>query len=231
MVVQKKPMNKEGMLPEVMEVTGPNGSKWVLDGSLREKAKVLVEKFSGDLGHIQLERVVLVRAVGVNSTTWFGKCKYIGELPNSIIPRHLINTLMSYGMLDSSQLKGLESELLDIRYIITLNDTALVIRAGTEPGFEELKETLEVITLYHELMHIPSDMIKCRQHDVQDFAKVLDRFGVYWSDGIVEISTKRLGLSMTDAQAYLEELNKLNIKPALLEDFEDDGRLVPRPKV
>jgi hypothetical protein len=169
----------------VAEFVGPKGDRWVLDESLKKMAHDLVERYSEDLGHVKLAHVVFVRAVGVSTTKWLGKCKYLGSAPDPLIARYVIATLGSLGMLDLTQLRGLEADLMDLRYVITINDTALRAKSGTSASADMLRETLEMITLYHELMHIDATMEGLIPHDTQDFAKVLHRFGVYWSSGVI----------------------------------------------
>jgi len=198
-------------LAEVTEFSGSKGDRWVLDESLRERAEALVEKFSDDLSHVQLQHVVFLRVVGASSSTWYGKCQHVGRTPNVLIPRYIMMKLGQLGMLDLTQLRGIEAELLDLRYIITINDTAIQARVGSGPGASELKETLEVITLYHELLHIPPGMLKgCVGHDRNDFAKVLHRFGVFWADGIVTPPGEALASSQ-DAQTLVRELLDMGI--------------------
>ena len=179
-------MSQAEALQRISEFVGPKGDRWVLDESLKAMAEELVEKYSEDLGHVKLGHVVFVRAVGVSSTKWFGKCRYVGAAPTPIIARHIVATLGSLGMLDVTQLRGLEADLMDIRYIITINDTALRVKAGTDENAEFLRTELERITLHHEMLHIDSTMEGLVTHDTQDFAKIIETYGVHWSMGAIQ---------------------------------------------
>lgn len=197
----------------VAEFVGPKGDRWVLDESMKEMAKDLVEAYSEDLGHVKLEHVVFVRAIGVKSTKWLGKCKFLGTAPNPLISRYVVATLGSLGMLDLTQLKGLESDLMDLRYLIMLNDTALRAKSGTSSEAENVRMALERITLYHELLHIDSTMEGLVAHDTQDFSLVLTRFGVYWSSGIFnQIDPLDAAAAEEAASKFAAELKKNSVK-------------------
>lgn len=162
------------------QVTGKKGDLWQLDEGLRQKARVLVSEYTDQIGYIELEHVVFVRAIGVSSIKWLGKCAYVGNTPTCIIPRHVMLVLVRHGMFDPEELRGIEKEVLDIRYVIALNETAILSAAGPDPGNREFVET---VTLYHELSHIKPEMDGNLPHNIQDFSHVLDRFGVHWTQG------------------------------------------------
>ena len=193
----------------IAEFVGPKGDRWVLDESLKKMAEELVERYSEDLGHVKLGHVVFVRAIGVSSTTWLGKIKYLGNAPDPLIARYVLATLGSMGMLDLTQLRGLEADLMDIRYVVMINDTAMRAKSGASANAEMLRATLERITLYHELTHIKPAMDGLVPHDTQDFKRVLYRFGVYWSSGIIN-QTDPVDLAAAEdaASRFAEQLNK-----------------------
>lgn len=50
-------------------------------------------------------------------------------------------------------------------------------------AFETLNDKKKEIVIYHELLHIdPEDPSKLIKHDVEDFKKVLEEFGISWLD-------------------------------------------------
>jgi hypothetical protein len=210
---------QEELIKRIAEVVGPKGDRWVLDESLKTVAEELVERYSEDLGHVKLAHVVFVRAMGVSNTKWLGKCKYTGDALNMIVPRYVIATLGGLGMLDLSQLRGLEADLMDLRYIIILNDSALRLKAGIGAEADTLKETLEAITLYHEMYHIKPAMDGLVTHDIQDFAKVLHRFGVYWTNGIIE---QRQVVDPAEAEEGAARF---------IEDMNGEGGHIPLPPI
>jgi hypothetical protein len=208
-------MDEQALLEGMREYHGPKGDLWVLDESLRDRAEALAEKFSEDLAHVDLKRVVFVRAKGVKGK-WLGRCNYVGSTPSNPLPlvvRYVLSSLAEGGLLEIGRMKALSNvEMIDLRYIITLNETALKTQMSgickeSDPDYGLHLSRLETITLYHELLHIRPGMDGNVGHDTQDFAKVLARFGVHWTSGIVE----------EDAAAEVDDtaaaLNGLNIDP------------------
>src|SRR5574343_378387 len=73
--------------------------------------------------------------------------------------------------------------------------------------WDVLEEDVRYILVHHELMHILSinnektgeRELKIRQHDVQDFSKLIDRHGVYWID-MVKTSVSSLNDLTPDEQ-------------------------------
>jgi len=208
-------MDEQTLLAGMQEYRGPKGDVWVLDESLRERAEALVEKFSEDLGHVDLKRVVFVRAKGVKGK-WLGRCNYVGSTPSNplaMVTRYVLSSLAEGGLLEISRMKSLANvELVDLRYIITINELALKTQMTglcpeSDPDYLLHLSRLETITLYHELLHIKPGMDGNVGHDTQDFAKVLDRFGVYWTSGILS------EVAASEVDETSQALNGLNIDP------------------
>ena len=83
-----------------MEITGRKfGEIWELDAHLATVAEELVAEFTGDLGHIDLERVVFARQRGLKGTAgdWLGKCYYVKE-PYSMIPQCTLLWMKRHGL-------------------------------------------------------------------------------------------------------------------------------------
>lgn len=163
-----------------MEILGRQGELYQIDESLKDTARVLVEKYSEVVGHIDLQHIVFVRVLDMklkkNGKNWLGKCQWL-KAPSTLIPRYVVYKMASLGLIDMNQITGIEDELLEFNYIIMLNDAAL----GEVEG-----EDIEALVLLHELMHIPPDMEGLAQHDVQDFSYLVAKFGPYWTNGVVE---------------------------------------------
>lgn len=60
-----------------------------------------------------------------------------------------------------------------------------------------MSERQQAVLMWHELRHIPLSGDKLRQHDVQDFAKVLRTAGIDWTD-------ESMGAEMPDILAVEE---------------------------
>jgi len=73
---------------------------WELDEGLRNTAQELLAKFPDELGHIELDRVVFVRANGVKlsktNTNWYGKC-FLVKVPMKILPHFVMLKLGTRG--------------------------------------------------------------------------------------------------------------------------------------
>ena len=151
-----------------------------IDEDLREVASDLIDQYPGELGHIVLDRVVFIRSESVKlkkKNNWLGKCFFIRPEIRIIINNSILR-LCNLGMVDKDQLVGLEDMLCDIRYMIVLNDVAI-----DDIGVD--KKRMERIVLHHELLHIDPSMDGNVQHDIQDFAWIIDRYGSHWTQGIL----------------------------------------------
>jgi hypothetical protein len=172
----------------MMEVFGKGNEVWELDEGLRNTAQELLGKFPDELGHVELDRVIFVRANGVkipaSGTTWYGKC-YLIRVPIKIISHFVLVKLGQAGLLDPTEMSshGL-GNLLDLSYLIAINTDAIENEGGPIDKIEE-------ITLHHEMLHISDDMEKLVKHDVQDFGSILHRYGPYWAQGVIEEKEKK----------------------------------------
>jgi len=130
------------------------------------------------LDHIELQHVIFVRVNGMRrSEKWIGKIWWI-KPPLSLIPYYLVENMVDTKLLLPNTIINLkDKDLLDIRYIIAINDNGIKNVSGDI-------ETLELITLIHELKHIKIGMTGLAEHDSKDFKFVLNEFGVYWNEGL-----------------------------------------------
>jgi len=154
---------------------GIRGDEWQLDETLRQKATLIVDRYSELVGHVDLRNVVFVRGENLRGPGWkntFGKCFYTPP-PANMLAHWGIMVLRMAGGVDADIMNSVEDEIFDIKYIIAVNDDLL-------EGSEEMEEAV----LLHELMHIKEDMDGIQRHDIQDFAAVLDTFGVHYTSGI-----------------------------------------------
>lgn len=185
---------------------------WEIDEGLRNTAVNLLNTFPDELGHIDLDKVVFVRANGVKlsktNTNWYGKC-YLVKVPLKIISHYVLLKLGHSGMLDLSNMQPFD-DLLDISYIVAINTDAIENEGGPIDKIEE-------VTLHHELLHISQDMEKLVKHDVQDFSTILHRYGPYWMQGVFEESTAK------QEPAFLDDfVNKLTTKGSkIIRDCEE----------
>ena len=142
---------------------------WMIDdGTLQSMAEKLQDKFPEKLGEIDLQKVMFVRVRGMKSN-WAGKCFYVRP------PWNLLTQAFNlFG--------GDISEPLDIRYIVAINDD--LVR-----GIFILPEK-EAMVILHEMLHIKEGMEGLVSHDIEDFAWMLNEFGIDWtqnnSDELVE---------------------------------------------
>lgn len=163
-----------------MEILGKRGESYQIDEELRDTARVLVEEYSEVVGHVDLQRVVFVRLIGKKLSktgrNWLGKCMNV-KPPTTILPRYVVMKLASMGLMDINQISGIEEEILDLDYIIMINDEAV----------QSVNDAVDVekLTILHELMHIPQDMEGVTKHDVEDFYYLVDKFGSHWTNGII----------------------------------------------
>lgn len=163
-----------------MELYGNGNEVWEIDEGLRETAGKLINKFPDSLGHVEISRVIFVRVTGVKlkkEKNWYGKC-WLVKPPLSIISRYTLKKLGHAGAIDLTQLENVE-DILDTSYIIGINTDAIEMEGGNIDKIEE-------VTLHHEMLHISPCMTKLITHNVQDFTEILDRYGVYWSHGVIE---------------------------------------------
>ena len=185
-----------------MSIRTKRNGELVIDESLRTVAQELVRQFNDELGYLDLAHVIFVRSEGAklkkSGGNILGTCKYIK--PEARIVNHwVVKHLNDLGLLELEQLYGIEDEILDIRYVITLNEAAILDISDDD----EMSQRIETVVLHHELMHIAPDMEGTVQHDVQDFSWILDRYGVHWTAGSF------------DEREILQSANKV------IEDFAD----------
>ena len=148
-----------------MTIEGVKGDIWILDANLKAVAKKLVAENPEELGYLDLDKIVFVRCQSADKTDWRGKCFKLAPA---------IRLLPQY----AAGLLGKDEELdeLDLRYIVALNEAAVAEVRGPV-------DKLIAGIVFHELKHIDPDMTKIVKHDTQDFASLLDRFGVHWTAG------------------------------------------------
>lgn len=194
-----------------MELYGNGTEVWEIDEGLRVKAQNLMANYPDELGHIELDKIVFVRVGGVKlkkDRNWYGKCWRI-PAPVRILPRYVFLKLGHAGILDLTNLGKLE-DILDINYIIGISTDAIEMVGGD-------LDKLEEITLHHELLHVAPDMEKLVPHPIQDFGTILQKYGIYWTQGIIEENedpkprqflqdfVRKLELSGSDIQNVCEE--------------------------
>jgi len=163
----------------MLEVYGNKDEIWELDDKLRDVAQVLLQENPDLADYIELDKIVFVRVDGVtlskSGKNWLGKCWYLRE-PLSMVVNYAFQHLRDEGLLDFSRL-GTSESLLDLRYIIGLNTDAIA-----EIGSDVVQQ--EKIVLHHELLHIRVDGKGLVPHPVQDFATILDKYGIFWTNGV-----------------------------------------------
>jgi len=162
-----------------MEIIGRKfGEVWALDEGLMDVAEGLVAEYTEGLGHIDLERVVFVRQRGLKTAKWAGKCFYVKE-PHTILSQYTLRWMQKRGLEGAERFEEmLDNDVLDIRYIIALNDDVVPLMVG--PASLEL---VEKAILHHELKHIKTEMDGIEEHDAKDFKSVLHIYGVFWDSG------------------------------------------------
>ncbi len=163
-----------------MELYGKGDEIWEVDEGLRDVAISLIHEFPDELGHVEVDKVIFVRVDGVklrkDGKNWLGKCWYL-RAPVCIMSRFVLMRLGHAGVLDLDNL-GMASGLLDLSYIIGLNTMGLLDIGGDGA-------VMDRITLHHELLHIRPDMEGLVPHPIQDFGTILDRYGIHWTQGVV----------------------------------------------
>lgn len=153
-------------------VEGNKDEKWFLDESLRKLAVKLIDE-NNELGHIIPEKILFCSLVGANSSQkWLGRCTKLAYQAR-LIPHFMLERFCQG---DTEEIDKFDQDLLDIRYIITLNKDAI------EDHSSDIEKATEVV-MFHELKHINIDMDKIVDHDIKDFSSVLDKYGVYWQNG------------------------------------------------
>jgi len=151
---------------------GPRGEIWVLDETLRQTARELLEEYPNIVGHILLQHVVFARCRASKNLNWLGKCTRIRP-PVGLLPYYAASLYRKSGTLDPNQVDPGD---LDIKYIISINESAIEVAGGEVDKIERL-------TVLHELMHIDDEMKGLVKHNIQDFDFLLDTFGVHWTSG------------------------------------------------
>lgn len=169
-----------------MKVLGKNGSEWLLDEGLRTIARELVNEFTEEVGHVDLQRVVFVRVSDPNAK-WLGKCWYINT-PHCLLTWYAYSALKRTQLLvDDFEVDNARANLLDdlmtVNYIIALNDAQFERFKAGEPG---LLEKQVRYTVLHELMHVRGEMDGIRKHDVEDFSDLLRKLGLDWTSGVYD---------------------------------------------
>lgn len=165
-----------------MEIYGKGTEVWEIDEGLRNTAANLLGQFPDELGHIELDQVIFVRANGValskTGVNWYGKCWLI-RVPLKIIPQFLLLKMSHAGLVDVDTVTNALGYTLDPAYIIAINTDAIEDEGGPI-------DKIEAITLHHELLHISQDMEKLVKHDIQDFRSIIHKYGPYWTQGVIE---------------------------------------------
>lgn len=153
-------------------IEGNKDEKWFIDDDLRKLAEKLIDKHD-ELGHIIPEKILFCSLVGGSSSQkWWGRCTKLAYQAR-LIPYFMLERFCQG---DVEQIDSFDPDLLDIRYIITINRDLIQTQSS------ETEKTTE-ITMFHELKHIDPDMRKIVEHDIKDFKSVLDKYGVHWDSG------------------------------------------------
>jgi len=152
------------------------GAQWTIDESIRDRASLLLESFSDEVGHVDLNQVIFIRINGTKAR-WLGKCYFIDKTPIALIPKFVVHKLASFGLLKLEDTSSVDGDIFDLKYIVALNDDAI----GTSNG--DLQR-VEDATLLHELMHISPCGTRLIKHDLEDFKGLIDKFGAHWDEGI-----------------------------------------------
>ncbi len=90
----------------------------------------------------------------------------------------MLKWLYDHKQLNKNIVRDLDNvDVLDITYIIAINDDELRVLSGD-------LEQIELALLHHELLHIKPEMDGIEDHDSKDFKTILDKYGVHWVSGI-----------------------------------------------
>jgi hypothetical protein len=146
-------------------IEGTKGEMWELDPNLRTIAAKLIQTYPEELGYNDLDKIMFARCKSASRTDWMGKCYKLSPA---------VQLIAQY----AAALMGKDKDMdnLDLRYIIAVNEDAL----------SEIHGPVDKVmagVIFHELKHIDADMEKIVKHDIQDFASLLDKFGVHWTSG------------------------------------------------
>ena len=154
-------------------IEGPRGEIWSLDESLRQIARELLIEYPDLVGHIDLQHVVFTRCRASRNIKWLGKCTRV-KPPVGLLPYYAASLYKKTGAMDV--VYQIDPEDLDTKYIISVNESAIEVAGGDT-------ELIERVTLLHELMHIDDEMNGLVKHNIEDFAIILEKFGVHWTSG------------------------------------------------
>jgi len=129
-----------------MEELGNKGPKYVIDDSLRERAKNVKEALQERFFYVEVDRILFVRRVLGGETS-----RETAAVRRIYPPYDLLNPQYRYIL-----------EVIDVK-------------------FKGLSEESKNRVIEHELMHIPQGfdgtLVK---HDVEDFADILEKYGIRW---------------------------------------------------
>jgi hypothetical protein len=169
-----------------MIIESKNGSEWILDEGLRTVARDLLIEFTNEVGHVDLTKVAFVRVSDPNAK-WLGKCWYIAP-PKNMLTWYAYMALKKNQIIvedfdETAEHTQFLDDLLDIHYVIALNNAPLERFDAGETG---LREKQEKYVLLHELYHVKPTQDGIRKHDVEDFADILRKVGIDWTSGIYD---------------------------------------------
>jgi hypothetical protein len=169
-----------------MIIESKNGSEWILDEGLRTVARDLIVEFQNEVGHVDLTKVAFVRVSDPNAK-WLGKCWYIAP-PKNMLTWYAYMALKKNQIIvedfdETAEHTQFLDDLLDISYIIALNNAPLERFDAGETG---LREKQEKYVLLHEMMHIKEGNSGIRKHDLEDFTDLIRKLGVDWTSGIYD---------------------------------------------
>lgn len=157
-------------------ILGSKNEQWCLDPEIRQIALKVIADNEDELGYIDPDKVIFSSILGGAKVPWWGKCTKL--LPSvRLIPLHMAEVLNNG---DTEAIDAIDDDLLDLRFIITINRDSIYVSGGGE--VDKLME----ITVFHELKHINFDMTKIVDHDTKDFRSILDRYGVHWTSGLIK---------------------------------------------
>ena len=157
-------------------IQGNKKEQWCLDPEIRQLALRVIAENEDELGYIDPDKIIFSSVLGGASLKWWGKCTRL--LPQvRLIPLHMVE-ILNHG--DVEAIEAVDDDILDIRFIITINRDSIYLSGGSE-----IDQLLE-ITVIHELKHINEDMTKIIDHDTKDFKSILDRYGVHWQSGFIK---------------------------------------------
>jgi len=153
---------------------GKKGEDYRISSDLKNKARFYVQKYSDELGYIDLDRVIFVTMEG-SKAKWLGKTHLIKE-PMTLIPEYVLVTLGNAGMVGSDVDFEAAELINNVSYIIILNEDLIAV---TTPDYQKLEDAV----LLHELLHINESMDGLVKHDIEDFKFMLDTYGTGYAGG------------------------------------------------